>query len=416
MSSYEKQKEKVRALAKQIAEIAAMPIQQKTFEEWKALNSLEIARPMFVIDQFYWEELMCDELECECEDGFLRSFEWDFKTRLYRWKHMQDDRVVFPEVRIGKHINVISQQGMEYKTNRINETHAMVTNEDLLQTEEDIENIKFLKLTVDEKKSKENFEKTKELLDGILKVRQSGFQGYAAPWDNISLWHGVENSIADIIDRPEFVHKVLERTFCAWGAAVEEYEKHGLIGVGEPGIHYSGTFTDELPGFGGETEEELEKFRYSAKNAWTMGMAQIFSMVSPEIHLEFEIEYQKNYYSRFGLGYYGCCEPLDKKIHIIRQIPNVRKISMSPWANMEAGAEAMNGDYVFSRKPNPMFLANDMAWDAKAVKKDLRDACRAAHKYGNPCEFILKDITTLGKKPERLWEWAKIAAEVCGRG
>ncbi|MCL2813619.1 MAG: hypothetical protein FWD23_03370 [Oscillospiraceae bacterium] len=416
MPDYKKQKETVLDLAKQIAETAAMPIQQKTLNEWKALNSLKSARPMFIIDQFYWDELLCDELKCECEDGFLRGFEWNFRTLLYRWKHMQDDRVIFPEVRIGKHIDVISPQGMDFKLKEIEGTRAKVTGEDLLQTEDDIENIRYLELAVDEKKSGEYFEKTKELFDGVLTVRQSGFTGYSAPWDNISLWHGVNNSIADIADRPEFVRKVLERTFDVWLKAVDEYERHGLIGVGEPYIHYSGTFTDELPGFAGESEQELEKFRYSAKNTWTMGMAQIFSMVSPETHLEFEIEYQKKYYSRFGLGYYGCCEPLDKKIHIIRRLPGVRKISMSPWADMEAGSEAMAGDYVFSRKPNPMFLANDSAWDAEAVRKDLEQACKTAQRYNNPCELILKDITTVGKKPERLWEWAKIAAGVCGRG
>ena len=415
MRDYEKQKQTVLDLAKQVAEIAALPVQQKTLKEWKALNSLKAIRPMFIIDQFYWEDLMCDELKCECEDGFLRNWEWNFRSQLYRWNHIRDDKVIFPEVRIGKHINFISPQGMEWKTKSIGETHAIVTNEDLLQTEEDIENIKYLKIAVDEEKSKENFEKVRELFDGILSVRQGGFVGYSAPWDNISLWHGVENSITDIIDRPEFVHKVLERCFNVWCNAVDEYEKYGLIGVGEPYVHYGGTFTDELPGFKGESEKELEKFRYSAKNTWACGMAQIFSMVSPECHLEFEIEYQKKYYSRFGLGYYGCCEPLDKKIHIIRQLPNVRKISMSPWVDMETGAEAMNGDYVFSRKPSPAFLANDEAWDTEAVRKDLEDACTISDKYSNPCELILKDITTLGGKPTRLWEWAKIAAEVCGK-
>jgi hypothetical protein len=82
---------------------------------------------------------------------------------------------------------------------------------------------------------------------------------------------------------------------------------------------------------------------------------------------------------------------------------------------MEKGSEAMDGDYVFSRKPNPAFLASDAAWQRELVKKDLEDACRISAKYKNPCELILKDVSTIGHKPERLWEWAKIAAEVCGR-
>jgi len=43
----------------------------------------------------------------------------------------------------------------------------------------------------------------------------------------------------------------------------------------------------------------------------------------------------------------------------VRLIPGVRKVSMSPWVNGERGAAAIGSDYVYSRKPNPAFLA----WD-----------------------------------------------------
>ena len=36
---------------------------------------------------------------------------------------------------------------------------------------------------------------------------------------------------------------------------------------------------------------------------------------------------------RWGVVYYGCCEPLDRKIPLLRRIPNLRKFSMSPWNN-----------------------------------------------------------------------------------
>ena len=35
-------------------------------------------------------------------------------------------------------------------------------------------------------------------------------------------------------------------------------------------------------------------------------MAQIFSTISSDMHDEFEIEYVKKIYDRFGLVYYGC--------------------------------------------------------------------------------------------------------------
>ena len=144
-----------------------------------------------------------------------------------------------------------------------------------------------------------------------------------------------------------------------------------------------------------------------------MGMAQIFATVSPAMHDEFEIEYAIPWYDRFGLGYYGCCEPLHDKIHIIDRLPRVRKISISPWADVPKSAERLAGRYVMSRKPSPAFLAHKR-WSAEAVREDLQstwDTCRAA---GCAVEFILKDISTVNYHPEHLWEWESIARGVVG--
>ncbi len=88
-------------------------------------------------------------------------------------------------------------------------------------------------------------------------------------------------------------------------------------------------------------------------------MAQIFVSVSPGDAPGVRARLRLPWYERFGLGYYGCCEPLDTKIDIVRKIPNVRKISMSPWVKVERGAERIGGDFVFSRKPSPALLASD---------------------------------------------------------
>ena len=90
------------------------------------------------------------------------------------------------------------------------------------------------------------------------------------------------------------------------------------------------------------------------------GLAQMFSTVSPDVFWEFEVDYTGGICDRFGLVYYGCCDPLDGKMAETRLIPNVRKISMSPWVDEERGATEIGTDFVFSRKPNPAFLA----WDA----------------------------------------------------
>jgi hypothetical protein len=140
-------------------------------------------------------------------------------------------------------------------------------------------------------------------------------------------------------------------------------------------------------------------------------MAQIFTTVSPAMHNEFEIEYSIPWYKRFGLGYYGCCEPLHLKIDIVRRLPNVRKISISPWADVEVATAAIAGDYVVSRKPSPALLAPD-TWNPGNVEADLKDTLDKCRRHGCPVEFILKDISTVRYQPQRLWEWARIASRL----
>jgi hypothetical protein len=87
---------------------------------------------------------------------------------------------------------------------------------------------------------------------------------------------------------------------------------------------------------------------------------------------------------------------------------------MSPWVDQEEGAEQIGADFVFSRKPSPAFLAVD-DWSPDEVAQDLRATIEACERYGCPLELILKDISTVRYQPQRLWEWARIAAEVAQR-
>jgi hypothetical protein len=143
------------------------------------------------------------------------------------------------------------------------------------------------------------------------------------------------------------------------------------------------------------------------------GLAQMFSTVSPAMFKEFEVDYASRICDRFGLVYYGCCDPLDGKMAEVRQIPHTRKVSMSPWVNEERGAAEIGHEFVYSRKPNPALLAAT-SFDAAAVRAHLLATRKACEKYGCPLEYILKDISTVGHQPERLFEWARIAMEVVG--
>ena len=94
-------------------------------------------------------------------------------------------------------------------------------------------------------------------------------------------------------------------------------------------------------------------------------------------------------------------------------IPNVRKVSMSPWVHQERGAAEISGDFVYSRKPSPALLATDR-FDGEQVRADLVATRKVCDRHGCPLEIILKDISTVRREPERLSQWANMAMQVVG--
>jgi len=67
-------------------------------------------------------------------------------------------------------------------------------------------------------------------------------------------------------------------------------------------------------------------------------------------------------------------------------------------------------DYVLSRKPNPAILAED-SWHPDRARQELQ-AFMDATQGKCHVEMIMKDISTVRYKPQRLWEWSEIAMEV----
>jgi len=207
------------------------------------------------------------------------------------------------------------------------------------------------------------------------------------------------------VDRPDFMRELARRVVFGYTSMLNQLEEQGLLCHHQSLIHCTGAYTDELPA------EGFDPKRPRTKDIWMFGLAQMFSTVSPAVFDEFEIEMCMPLFKRFGLVYYGCCDPLDRKMKEVRKIPNVRKISMSPWVNEELGASEIGRDYVYSRKPTPALLAWDQ-FNEKEVRANLQASVEACARHGCPLELILKDISTVRYQPQRLWRWAEIAMDV----
>ncbi|HHN46507.1 MAG TPA: hypothetical protein ENN09_03610 [Planctomycetes bacterium] len=401
----------IREFAARTADIAALPEQEEKRALWRRLNALNPARPMVMIDQVCWNEMNGDgELTLQCSDPECRWYEERLRRTLYQWKHFPVDMVVEPFILVHKAVrNSGFGVGVREETAVSDPSSAVVGHryENQFQHEDDLEKIRVPQISHDAAETASRLAVAHELFDGLLEVRPWGYDPYLSLWDPIATWMGVENALFALMDKPDFMHRMLARMTNGYLAMLDQLEAQGLLCGPQSLIHCTGAYADELPAAGYEPDKPR------TRDIWMYGLAQMLSTVSPAMFREFEVDYTARICGRFGLVYYGCCDPLDAKMAEVRLLPNVRKVSMSPWVNEERGGEAIGGDFVYSRKPSPALVATDV-FNPEAVRSDLAATRKVCEKHGCPLEFILKDISTVRYEPGRLSQWAAIAMDVAG--
>jgi len=404
----------LRSLASRLADIATLPVQKEKAQMWKKLNDLEPVKPMVWINEVPWHEMNVDEeLTLQCRDEFCRKIEQHLLETLYQWEHLRGDMVIEPKIYCPK---VIRDTGFGIKEEsdivRIDSSNPIVSRHfhPQIEDEDDIEKIKNPEVIYDEETTESIYQLMCEIFDGILPVEKRGVPGFwFAPWDDLVTWWGVENLMVDLVERPDFVHKVIDRLVDAHLYRLNQYEKLGLLSlnngpvrVGSGGYGY----TDELP------KPDYDPAHIRSIDLWGCATAQIFVAVSPQMHEEFAVKYEKRWLDRFGLSYYGCCEPLHRKMDMLRRnIPNLRKVSMNFRIDVDEAVEAVGRDYVFSYKPNPAILA-EAVWDVDKARAELENVLKKTKANGCMVEVIMKDISTVNYEPNRLWEWAEMASEL----
>ena len=145
------------------------------------------------------------------------------------------------------------------------------------------------------------------------------------------------------------------------------------------------------------------------KDLWHFYEGQEFTCVSPTMTDEFCIQYHKILAREYGLVAYGCCEDLTDKISILKSIPNLRCIAVTPWADIGKCAEQIEKDYVYSWRPNPSTTLCE-GFDKNFVKKYLSDGLERAR--GCNIEINLKDVKTIKRNINAVKSWTDVAMEI----
>jgi hypothetical protein len=395
-------------VAREVAEICADPVQREMAEMWTAHNRLERQRPLVTL--YDWTDLETgDPFELACEGESAREIERVLRRRVYRWHHQRDDQVWEPYVYCDLALTAQAGYGrMQSDVTAPDHPFGACAYGQTLADEAEPDIIGPVTLAHDAAESARRFDAMCDVFDGILIVKQRGMWGmWCEPMDNFIQWRGIEQSLLDLIERPAWVHR--------WLAAITDYDIQRVQRAQELGVlplNNHDNFlitgglltTDDLPA------DDFDGEHVRLKDLWGFSSTQIFSEVSPAMHEEFALQYESRFLSQFGLAYYGCCEPLHHKVDLIfKHIPNVRKISMSPWADVALGAAAIGDRAVFSYKPNPAILGMG-TWDVDLAREQLREVLNITRSC--VIEICMKDLHSVAGERHRMTEWIAMAREL----
>ena len=351
-----------------------------------------------------------DELTLLTEHPWARDTERELRRTLYQWRHLPGDMIISDYLACPLAVHSTDFGIIEdVEVVKTDETSDIVSRRFHVQIQDfaDLDKIKMPVVTHNTLATEYRYQAMCDVFGDILPVRKQGQTHiWFTPWDYLCRWWGIQEAMLDLIERPDLVNAAVERMVDAWMVELDQFValnalaldcNHTRIGSGGYG------YTQQLPGAAYNPEY------VRPHNMWGCSNAQVFSEVSPQMHWEFALRHDLRWLERWGLTYYGCCEPLHQKIDLLRKIPNLRKISVSPRCDSQRVVREVGTDYVLSRKPNPAILAED-DWQPHRARQEMAEFMEVAR--GCHVELIMKDISTVRYQPQRLWEWAAIASEV----
>jgi len=392
----------LRDLARRYMAVCQEPIQAERRRLWRRQNSLKGDRPLIYARAFAWAEM--PDAKCLCEAPFLRSYEDFFRYRLF-WDTMRDDSIFEPWVTV-QATHRCQGWGIEGTRHYSDQPRGSFKMDYPLKALGDLERLRAPWHEIDEEATARAAQRLGDAIGDIIPVNIDRGPAYRMWTGDISsdlgLLRGIENFMLDMADHPEWLHRLVGFMSDGILRAHEQAEAKGDWGLcahQNQAMPYAEELADPAANVNGVRRAQL----------WGYMASQEFTLVSPAMFDEFLVQYQLPILRHFGLVAYGCCEDLTRKIGVLRQIPNLRRIAISPFANAAKCAEQIDRDYVMSYRPSPADMVG-YGFDPDRIRAILRRdlaACRAGH-----VDITLKDVETVEGDRERVRKWVELTRSV----
>lgn len=397
----------LRFLAGRVAELSTRPVEEEKKRLWYKHNALQATRPPIFCDpENGWTEIITSD-QMQCTGELAREWEMSLRKEIFWAESMGDDRVV------ERHFNVpytYTETDWGMHETRIGGSGGGAYRWDAPLTDyADLDKLRYPEISVDHNATEKMVSLAEEILGDILEVRLRGVWWWTLgmTWTLVNL-RGLTQVMLDMYDYPDDLHQLMAFLRDGHLAKLDFLEENGLLSLNNDGTYVgSGGFgwTDELP------QSDFQG-KVRTIDMWGFAESQETSQVSPEMFGTFILPYQLPILERFGINCYGCCEALDERWEYVKQIPRLRRVSVSPWADLEDMADKLGSGYILSLKPNPAYLAVPSI-DEDSIRRQLRKAMEITK--GCRVEIIMKDNHTIGNNPDNVTRWCRIAREEAGR-
>lgn len=385
-------REYLRNLALRQRELAESPENKKLEQAWYAHNALKGDHPMVV-----FEEDTCKQefFTPQCEDPDERFLESQLLQTIRARELVGDDKVVPGHVDIPVQIDA-KLFGVEQKRTVAAEGLGFHDEPVLEDLDEDLSKLSPSVFSFNEEATRRLEEKAHDLFGDILPTRRVNAYNrwHFTPTQHVVNLMGMENMFYAMYDTPESFHELMKFLVADFKRLLRWEEENGLL-FANAGNDYMGSgsycFNRELKQEG--TARSIE--------TWGHMNSQETVSISPDMYGEFIFPYYAETAKEFGLLYYGCCEPVHPIWKdYVSKLPNLRKVSISPWCDEAVMAEYLTGaNVIYSRKPSPNFLGVTPEFDEEAFTAYVKNTVELTK--GCHTEFIFRDVYTLHGNTEK---------------
>ena len=404
----------LRELARKQADIAALPIMAQRKQQWTHHNDCVAgAHPPIIIETgTFIRDFIPDGgnglLKCQSELG--RQLELSFLTALRNHELIDDDKVMPDRYEIGWFCD-IDRLGVTIPREMARDSQGIETgyhfDHPIKDLARDIELLRPAKCSVDRERTYAWKAFLEDLFGDLLpvEIRTNSFGDNSLTQRVIHLM-GMEAFFTAMYDTPELVHRLM-RYLADNSLRVQRWaESEGLLrlnNANQMSFWSSYNFTTKLPhkGFIGAPAK--------LSDLWGRADSQETVGISKEMFHEFCFPYYRDAVAPLGLLYYGCCEPVHPIWDDIRNLPHLKKVSISRWCDQQFMADALRDtDIIFSRKPDPGLLGITPKLDEQAWSAHIRETLSLTK--GVFVEFIVRDVYTVHgdlTKPHRAVELAR---------